>query len=125
MRDVPFFGCNLLLYEQLRAAATARRARLAGSGEPVSLQLSAMELVLIGAAAQGVAGLLTNPVDVLKTRVQSGSVAGVGEALQAALREGGPAALMRGAAMRVVWIAPQGTVYYPTYEWMQRVLAAR
>ena len=99
MRDVPFFGCNLLIYEQLKAAASeqkaaAMRARRAaerrrllltrgsggggesesqahfgrdlgvegcceeggveGGGTPTPL-LSPLELVLIGAAAQGIA----------------------------------------------------------------------
>jgi len=29
---------------------------------------------------------------------------------------------MRGAGMRVVWIAPQGCVYYPVYELVQRIM---
>ena len=43
---------------------------------------------------------------------------------QAALKDGGPMALMRGASMRVVWIAPQGCIYYPAYETVQRWLSA-
>ena len=43
----------------------------------------------------------------LKTQVQSGAAASVGAALAATFKQGGPAALMRGAGMRVVWIAPQ------------------
>ncbi len=46
----------------------------------------------------------------------------VGAALRAALRDGGALALMRGAGMRVLWIAPQGCVYYPVYELMQTAL---
>ena len=30
-----------------------------------------------------------------------------------------PAGLMRGAYMRVLWIAPQGCIYYPVYEAVQ------
>ena len=120
IRDVPFFGFNLLIYEQLRAAATTRaqkRATAAGQA-PESASLSPLDLILIGFASQGIAGLLTNPADVLKTRVQAGAAAGMG----AALALGGPASLMRGAGMRVVWIAPQGCVYYPAYEAVQRLL---
>lgn len=164
IRDVPFFGFNLLIYEQLKAAALVRaneRARASAAsacerssraGKPCKgkggggctgacchndapaaigtgckpalpvAQLSAVELLLIGFTAQGIAGLLTNPADVLKTRVQSGSAAGVFSAFDAAMRDGGPLALMRGAGMRVVWIAPQGCIYYPTYEAVQTLL---
>ena len=145
MRDVPFFGCNLLIYEQLKAAATDQRAaRIARSLEAGSsggartvargsssggggscarsdaVSLSPLELVLIGAAAQGIAGLVTNPADVLKTTVQSGAAANVVEALRACMAEGGVGSLMRGAGMRVAWIAPQGCIYYPAYEAVQR-----
>jgi hypothetical protein len=134
-RDVPFFGCNLLIYEQLKAAATARaveRAAATRAASPRSranpsdsepMALRPLELILIGFASQGIAGWLTNPADVLKTRVQAGAAAGIGAALAGALRDGGPMALMRGAGMRVVWIAPQGCVYYPAYEAMQRLLS--
>ena len=75
-----------------------------------------------GAVAQGLAGWLTNPFDLLKTRVQSGVAANVGAAFRSVLLEGGPAALMRGAGMRVFWIAPQGCVYFPAYELTLRCL---
>ena len=107
VRDVPFFTINLLLYEQLKAAATRRNG-----GAP----LDPAQCLLLGAVAQGVAGFSTNPFDALKTRVQAGGAPGVGSALANLLRTDGPAGLMRGAAMRTVWIAPQGCVYYPVYE---------
>ena len=39
-------------------------------GCAVEPQLTTGETLLIGAVAQGVAGFTTNPIDVLKTRVQ-------------------------------------------------------
>ena len=54
---------------------------------------------------------------------QAGGAASVAGALRAALKDGGPAALMRGASMRVVWIAPQGCIYYPAYELTLRLLS--
>ena len=125
MRDVPFFGCNLVIYEQLKAAAREskyRRCVVQGGGGgkcKATAELTPLELVLIGAAAQGIAGFVTNPADVLKTRVQSGAYAGMAAALAAC----GPGCLMRGATMRVAWIAPQGCVYYPVYEAVQSWLA--
>lgn len=145
MRDVPFFGCNLLIYEQAKAAALERKiARLreagqlntdsrslsrssrshGGCGETScgEVKLSALELLAIGAVAQGVAGFLTNPTDVLKTQVQSGAAANVGGAFRKCMRDGGPGRLIQGAGMRVATIAPQGCVYYPAYEAVQRIL---
>ena len=63
-------------------------------------------VVYAGAVAQGLAGWLTNPFDLLKTRVQSGVAANVGAAFRSVLLEGGPAALMRGAGMQVLITAP-------------------
>jgi hypothetical protein len=48
MRDVPFFGINLLVYEQLRAAALVRaQARVLSDGGRA--ELSTMDLIIIGA----------------------------------------------------------------------------
>ena len=79
-RDVPFFSVNLALYENLKAltlagalqaqSAAARSGQLAES----EVELSAGETLQIGAVAQGVAAWLTNPLDLLKTRVQSAAV---------------------------------------------------
>lgn len=141
-RDVPFFGFNLLIYEQLKATLLARKAdalrstlpqqsasnrpalasQAPGSTSVASPTLSPFELLLIGFAAQGIAGFLTNPADALKTRVQSGAAASMGAALQSILKEGGPKALFAGAGMRVAWIAPQGCVYYPVYEMVQKFI---
>lgn len=33
--------------------------------------------------------------------------------------------LMRGAGARVIWIAPQGCVYYPVYEIVQQMLTRK
>jgi hypothetical protein len=130
VRDVPFFGLNLLFYERLKAIATTNHlerigSTVGGGSQPhqQAVELPSVELVTIGAVSQGLAGFLTNPVDVLKTRVQTGAATGVAAALASVRRAGGPGGLMRGAGMRVVWVAPQGCVYYPTYEAVQRLLA--
>ena len=126
LRDVPFFSINLLAYEQLKNAALAKAAaRNAAAGSSLPPVLSNREAICIGAAAQGFAGFTTNPMDALKTRVQAGSSVGFGAAFRSVLRESGPAGFMRGAGMRLIWIAPQGCVYYPVYELTQRVMTPR
>ena len=135
-RDVPFFSINLALYENLKAltlsagaAETETSTEQAGQLAPKEVELSAGETLRIGALAQGVAAWLTNPLDLLKTRVQSAALLpgaaplGMRGALRDVIVESGPIGLFRGAVMRVVWIAPQGCVYYPVYELVQRELA--
>lgn len=121
-RDVPFFGFNLLVYESLKTALLNRKAKATGTTDHM---LSPLELFLIGFTAQGVAGFLTNPIDLLKTRVQVGAAANMAAALSLMLKEGGPLALLNGVVIRVAWIAPQGCIYYPVYETMLRLLGRK
>eukprot|EP01050_Picozoa_sp_SAG11_P019335 SAG11_NODE_3062_length_2717_cov_3.550420_4_plen_157_part_00 len=86
---------NLALYEKFKALALQQRPSCGSTsyGSPASpngggylrygavpesrialeQQLTAVEALLIGASAQGIAGFCTNPIDVLKTRVQADS----------------------------------------------------
>lgn len=132
MRDVPFFSVNLTLYEQLRLRKIEQRCAVGSmSGKDKKAELSPYEAVLIGAISQGVAAWCTNPVDVLKTRVQAAAVSprtghvGFGDGIRAAmcdmLRQGVLRSIMRGAMMRTASICPQGCVYYPVYEFCQQL----
>jgi solute carrier family 25 citrate transporter 1 len=85
-------------------------------------ELSFAEVIGIGGISQGVAGFTTNPVDVLKTRVQSGLANTFMEGIQSVLKDGGLLAFWKGSLMRTLWILPQGCVYYPAYEFVQKVL---
>ncbi len=150
LRDVPFFSINLALYEQLKGAMLRYRTasqwtgvdsqelsrlRLHAGHAALASDLSGSDALLVGAVAQGVAGFCTNPIDVLKTRVQTAVAAGtttgskqalsptsVGVALRAVLSDSGARGLLRGAALRVAWVGPQGCVYYPVYEFVQQSL---
>ena len=85
---MPFFSINLLVYETLKAQALQRKRGATGDAEA---RLEPGEVLLLGAVAQGVAGLSTNPLDALKTRVQAGGAADVGEALRGILAADGAA----------------------------------
>jgi len=120
MRDVPYFSINLLIYEKAREHTIRRRApdRAAAGGKGNSA-VDSSEAFLLGAAAQGVAAFATNPIDVLKTRVQAGAAQDIRSALRQLIQHYGYRGFFRGAFMRVVWIAPQGCIYYPVYEAVQ------
>ena len=126
-RDVPFFSINLALYESLKASVLERRGGGGADGGSAA-SFTMVDTVLVGAIAQGVAAWWTNPIDLLKTRVQSAPPDArlrMGAALREVLAESGPSGLLRGAGMRVAWIAPQGCVYYPAYELVQIVTAVK
>lgn len=131
MRDVPFFSLNLTLYEKLRLRKIEQRCAVGSIvGTDRKAELSPSEAVLIGAISQGIAAWCTNPVDVLKTRVQAAAVSlrtrnsdfggGIKKAMCDVLREGGLRSFMRGAMMRTAFICPQGCIYYPVYEFCQQ-----
>jgi len=89
----------------------------------------ALWLAICGTLAGIPATVATNPIDVVKTRVQAEAGAGpensraVREHIAALLEEGGgPRALMRGLAPRVLRMAPQFGVTQVVYELVNGVL---
>ncbi len=93
-------------------------------GTVVSVQTAAAVLAGVTSA------LLTNPLDLLKTRVQvaeSAAPGGLRLSWSAALREiiaqDGPAGLLRGLAPRMASSALWGTAMVSTYELLKRVCA--
>jgi solute carrier family 25 S-adenosylmethionine transporter 26 len=89
---------------------------------------------LAGAFAGALTALLTTPLDLVNTRLQtqamSASLAdvasnftGVGDALVTILaEEGGPPALFRGAGLRAVQYAPSALVFFYVYGWVKRAV---
>lgn len=61
------------------------------------------------------AGAVTNPVDLIKVRVQTSSHGAV-ECLKSVVREGGVLALFRGTGARVFWIGPNMMLTLSIYD---------
>lgn len=88
--------------------------------------------VLAGGIAGGVAGAATNPLDVVKTRLQTGGVAGsqryqsssVFEVLRNIVRTEGASALLRGVRPRVLFHMPAAAISWMTYESLKKLLLA-
>lgn len=92
--------------------------------------------MLAGACSGALTALLTTPMDLVNTRLQtqamSGSLAradgtvatnfsGIGDAFVTIWREeGGPAALMQGAGVRVAQYAPSACVFFVVYSAIKR-----
>ena len=77
--------------------------------------------------AAGMASLATNPIDVVKTRLQVAganpeifSYAGPIDCLKQLLRTEGPGALFAGAMGRFMYLGPGFAIWLPTYDLLKR-----
>eukprot|EP00624_Nannochloropsis_granulata_P007416 evm.model.NODE_7599_length_6475_cov_53.327721.1 len=113
MRDVPYAIVTLLTYESLRRARAAAR-RKAGGGK-VS---TPFEDSMMGAFAGGVGSLVSNPMDVVKTRVmtQPGLYPTVWSAVRKLWADEGAAAFLKGTAPRLLHKVPANAIFFATYE---------
>ena len=106
--------------------SSASAAAEAAADEPA---LPTAETLLCGCVAGGVAAALTNPLDVITSRlmVQDGGAAGGGYGagrgmagvLAATLRDEGAAALWRGTLPRVAQVAPLSAIAFAVFEGMR------
>lgn len=137
VRDVPYVMAEFVVYEQLKLAAGGRGASHAteedgdvGKGRP-----KRGEGLWMGAVAGVVAAIVSNPADVVKTRlmtqvrgaatvgVRSTAYRGVADAFVRVVREEGPAAFAKGIAPRMAAKALQSGLFFAVYERMRIALA--
>ncbi|KAL5727123.1 hypothetical protein ACHQM5_000353 [Ranunculus cassubicifolius] len=86
--------------------------------------------ITAGGAAGALAGAVTNPLDVVKTRLQCQGVCGADKfknsstlnALKQIVAKEGPQALLRGMKPRVLFHAPAAAICWATYEAMKKFL---
>jgi len=95
--------------------------------------------MLAGALAGALTALLTTPLDLINTRMQTQAMsapattgdedgnaalyAGPVDAFIGILEQGGPSALMQGAGVRMAQYAPSAVVFFVVYEAIKRHLA--
>jgi len=77
-----------------------------------------------GAIAGGVGSLLSNPMDVIKTRIQTnpGLYSGIYECAKTTLEKEGVRAFMRGSKPRLLHKIPANGVFFLSYEFFRRLL---
>ena len=78
-----------------------------------------------GAIAGGVGSYCTNPMDVIKTRLQTNPELYGGSILscaQSTFREGGAAAFLRGSVPRLMHKVPANSCFFFFYEAFKRIL---
>jgi len=114
MRDIPYAIVTLMTYECLREHWVNKRPK------------SAWRDMAAGGLAGGVGSLMTNPMDVVKTRLQVDSFnlyrGSVWECASKTLQEGGPSVFLRGSVPRLIHKIPANAAFFVCYEFFRRLL---
>lgn len=113
-RNLPFIALQFPVYEELRTLLGAGRAQ--GDWWKTS-KIAAVAAGLSG----GLAGWVTTPIDVVKTRIMlsatgKGGCCGANEVLRKILKEDGSRELFRGGGMRLFWTTVGSGMYLAIYE---------
>ena len=128
IRDVPYAVVTLLLYESLQQHFRNRNTGRHSKTAPPLVAKSPFRDALLGGFAGGVGSWVTNPMDVIKTRLQTDhhNIYG-GSVLQCATtvwKEGGASAFLRGSIPRLVHKVPANAFFFLFYEFFRRLLQA-
>lgn len=119
LRDIPYAVVTLLAYEHLKDVWKPR----AIDNFP-DVPLRSWDL-LVGGLAGGVGSYVTNPMDVIKTRLQTSSESyggSVGTCASLTWQEGGPQAFLRGSVPRLLHKVPANAFFFLFYEFFRSLL---
>jgi solute carrier family 25 S-adenosylmethionine transporter 26 len=138
MRNAPSNVISFSTYEGLKALAQRQLARHSGTcaeaGAPLP-PLPAPLAACAGACSGALAAVLTHPLDLVKTRLQTQGVggrppaglalyAGVGPTLRAVVATEGPRGLSRGLTTRLAYNALFSSLGFAAFETAKRAIAA-
>lgn len=134
-RDVPYAAAEFVVYENLKAAAL-KRAAAAQPFRDADRELGRRESLLVGAVAGAFAAIISNPADVVKTRLMTqvrpgaGAMLGAGmarvpyrgvrDAMVRVAREEGLNAFAKGITPRIATKALQSAMFFAAYEGLRR-----
>ncbi|KAB2083299.1 hypothetical protein ES319_A05G256600v1 [Gossypium barbadense] len=119
LRDLPFDAIQFCIYEQLRIGYKLAAQR----------DLNDPENAIIGAVAGAITGTVTNPLDVIKTRLMvqgsSKQYKGILDCVRTIMREEGTHAFLKGIGPRVLWIGIGGSIFFGVLEKTKQMLAKK
>ena len=120
VRDIPYAIFTLLSYEYIKEVWVLKQSE----NDPENRWWRDM---LAGATAGGIGSYLTNPLDVIKTRLQTTDVTGeyggsISKCALSVWNEGGAAAFLRGSVPRLMHKVPANGAFFVFYEFFRRVL---
>ncbi|KAJ3016106.1 hypothetical protein HKX48_004197 [Thoreauomyces humboldtii] len=120
---IPYTMAYFMSYEQLKLRATRyfhASPSLSSTTTPQTLPFSAY--VLCSGLSGALAGAISNPLDIVKTRVQADSLSGGTRPSAFSIisrmwkEEGGARAFTRGMGARILWVTPTVTLSMSVYE---------
>eukprot|EP00440_Ansanella_granifera_P016803 gb/GFBE01018258.1/.p1 GENE.gb/GFBE01018258.1/~~gb/GFBE01018258.1/.p1 ORF type:complete len:278 (+),score=62.06 gb/GFBE01018258.1/:1-834(+) len=120
MREIPFSFIQFPIYEQFKKTWSAWQGR----------ETNPVQGAACGSVAGAIAGGLTTPLDVAKTRIMLEKVeegaakryTGTSQTLKIIHAEEGVAGLFKGLSPRVTWITIGGFIFFGAYEGAQKAL---
>lgn len=118
LRDIPYAVVTLITYEHLKSAWKPR-----AQAKYPKVPVRSWDL-LVGGLAGGVGSYVTNPFDVIKTRLQTSSElygGSVRMCFSITLKEGGAAAFLRGSVPRLMHKVPANAFFFLFYEFFRSV----
>ncbi|KAL3763372.1 hypothetical protein ACHAWU_001945 [Discostella pseudostelligera] len=122
LRDIPYAIFTLLSYEYIKEVWVLKKSE----DDPKNRWIRDM---IAGATAGGIGSYVTNPFDVIKTRLQttsSDATSAYGGSITACalavMKEGGPMAFLRGSVPRLIHKIPANGFFFVFYEFFKRVL---
>jgi solute carrier family 25 S-adenosylmethionine transporter 26 len=122
-RDVPYTMMELGLYDNLKRGYLRFKQRRsdASNGEPI--KISQFDEMLCAALTGGITGYLSNPLDIVKTKMMTDAAyGGFFTAFRQQVKQYGAASLFQGGVARVAWLMPFTAIYLPIYEEIKRTL---
>jgi len=117
LRDVPYAIVTLLCYEYLRDNWIKKRPR------------AAWRDMVVGGIAGGIGSYVTNPLDVIKTRLQTGYCVSSGATssriLECAMQtwtEEGVNGFLKGSVPRLIHKVPANALFFVFYEFIRSIM---
>ncbi len=119
LRDIPYAVFTLLSYEYIQEVWSSKQR-----------SQNVLRDMVCGGVAGGIGSYLTNPMDVIKTRLQTNSALGESETINSSIMqcaaqiwsEEGALAFWKGSIPRLLHKVPANAVFFVCYEWFRKVL---
>jgi hypothetical protein len=125
LRDIPYAVVTLLTYEHLRSVWKPRAQERFGAKNNYNVPTQYWDM-LVGGISGGIGSFVTNPMDVIKTRLQTSALEVYDGSIRTCVaqtwQEGGPSAFLRGSLPRLLHKIPANAFFFLFYEAFRTLL---